>query len=404
MSKGKGTLFLKVAIVLFATVFFGYQIFSIIYKPITTATAVYYDDYDGIDINGYFVREEQIIDYNPTGAERYVASEGEKVSFGGTIAEVYSDAATAAAYARADELKEQITTLNAMNSVSDPSSVDLDTINNKIKNAYIELLGQNDNGCFLKSETFSNELLLQMNRKQIITGEVSGFDSLISSLQNEVSTLTSGLSAPEKTITANTSGFFVSNVDGLEDVLSISKIDSFDTTIFDKIENTEAASGFGKIVTSYDWYIISKMTGDDYLNFSEGDKVTLKTPIEGLEDLTANVYKVNVTQGKDEALVIFSCNMMNGEIAVTRNAKMTVVTDSYSGIKISNKAIRVLDGQTGVYIIQGSVVKFRPVEIIHTTDTYSLCKKDETGSTDAIRLYDEVIEKGKNLYDGKYIN
>ena len=95
---------------------------------------------------------------------------------------------------------------------------------------------------------------------------------------------------------------------------------------------------------------------------------------------------------------------MNGNIAVTRNAKMTVVTESYSGIRISNKAIRVVNGQTGVYIIQGSIVKFRPVEIIYTTETFSLCKRDENNLSEAIRLYDEVIEKGKNLYDGKYIN
>lgn len=400
----RGATFLKLVLVLLLIVFLGYQTYSVIYKPITTATAVYFDAYDGIEVDGYFVREEQIIDYSPTGVERYVAFEGEKVSKGGTVAEVYSDASTAAAYARASEINEQITTLKAMNSVSDPSSVDLDTINNKITKAYMGFLSQNDNGSFLNTEEYANELLLQINRKQIITGEVTGFDSMITSLESQVSSLTAGLSSPLKTITADSSGFFVSNIDGLEEVLNIEQIDSLDISVFDKINKAEQKDGFGKIVTSYDWYIVAKMTGDDYLSFAPGDKVTLKTPIEGSEELTASVYKINISEDKNEALVIFSCNMMNGELAVTRNAKMTVVTDSFSGIRISNKAIRVVDGQTGVYIIQGSVVKFRPVEIIYTADTYSLCKKDETGSTDAIRLYDEVIEKGKNLYDGKYIN
>ena len=400
----RGATFLKLALALLLIVFLGYQTYSVIYKPITTATAVYFDAYDGIEIDGYFVREEQIIDYSPTGVERYVALEGEKVSKGGTVAEVYSDVSTAAAYARAGEINEQITALKTMNSVSDPSSVDLDTINHKITNAYIGLLSQNDDGCFFDSDEYSNELLLQINRKQIITGEVTGFDSMIASLESQVSSLTAGLSAPIKNITAESSGFFVSNIDGLEKVLSIEQIDSLDTSVFEKIDSTKQEDGFGKIVTSYDWYIIAKMTGDEYLNFSKGDKVTLKTPILGAEELSAIVYKINVSEEKNEALVIFSCNMMNGEIAVTRNAKMTVVTDGYSGIRISNKAIRVVDGQTGVYIIQGSIVKFRPVEILYTADTYSLCKKDEVGSSDALRLYDEVIEKGKNLYDGKFIN
>ena len=82
---------------------------------------------------------------------------------------------------------------------------------------------------------------------------------------------------------------------------------------------------------------------------------------------------------------------------------MTIVTDSYEGIRISNKSVRVVDGQTGVYIVQGSVVKFRLIEIVYATDTFTLCKQKDASDSNAIRLYDEVIEKGKNLYDGKYI-
>ena len=400
----KGAAFIKIFISVLLLAFLGYQTYSVIYKPITTATAVYYDAFDGIEINGYFVREEKLINYTATGNERYVAKEGEKVSKGGIVAEVYSDSSTALAYSRAEELEKQIETLKTMNSVSDPSSVDLDTISNKIKKEYTQYLFSTDNGGFLNSDAFANELLIQMNRKQILTGEVQGFDAMITSLEGQLASVKNGLGAPINTIKAEASGFFVSNIDGFESLLNINNIDNLNTSIFDKLNSTKPGNGFGKIVTSYDWFIVSKMTGDDYLRFSPGDSVSLKTTIEGSEELNATVYRVNVDENKNEAVVIFSCNIMNGNIAITRNAKMTVVTKSYSGIRISNKAIRVVDGQTGVYIIQGSIVKFRPVEIIYTTETFSLCKRDESNLSDAIRLYDEVIEKGKNLYDGKYIN
>jgi hypothetical protein len=41
---------------------------------------------------------------------------------------------------------------------------------------------------------------------------------------------------------------------------------------------------------------------------------------------------------------------------------------------------------------------------LYTTDTYTICELDKSGNADSLRLYDEVVEKGKNLYDGKTIN
>ena len=63
----KGAFFLKIGVTAIILIFIIYQTYSIVYKPITTATAVYYNTYEGIEINGYFVREEKIIDYNFTG-------------------------------------------------------------------------------------------------------------------------------------------------------------------------------------------------------------------------------------------------------------------------------------------------------------------------------------------------
>jgi len=107
----KGVTFLKIFVTLIAFVFMFYQIYSVVYKPITTSTALYDNTYDGIEINGYFVREETVIDYNITGNERYVASDGEKISKGGTIAEVYSSSQIAELYQQAEKLSEEIKTM-----------------------------------------------------------------------------------------------------------------------------------------------------------------------------------------------------------------------------------------------------------------------------------------------------
>ena len=401
--KDKGTVLIRTVIVILALIFIVYQTYSMVYKPITTTTAVYYDTYEGIEINGYFVREEKLIDYKITGTERYVVGEGEKVAKGGTIAEVYSSSDIAAAYERVNELTEEIEVLESINSVSDPSSVNLDTLNNRIKRSYMNLLSLTDLNKFTSLDSSLNELLMLLSKKQILTGESKGFDSLLATLKTELSSLKSTLQAPTSKVSAPTSGFFIHQADGLENVLTFDCLEEIDESIFKKIANATSVNAFGKIVSSQNFYIITKMENDEYLNFSEGDSLILRTSISDNEELKATVYKINVSEKKNSAIVVLSCQTMNSQFALVRSAPITIVTEEYEGIRISNNAVRYSDGVPGVYIVQGSIVKFKPIEIVYRTETFTLCKKSDDGNSNTIRLYDEVIEKGKNLYDGKFI-
>ena len=399
----KGAFFLKLGVTLIALIFIIYQTYSIVYKPVTTATALYYNTYDGIEINGYFVREETIIDYNITGTERYVAKEGEKISKGGTIAEVYSTSEIAETYAILERLSEEIEVLESINSVSDPSSVDLATLSNRIKRSYINYLSFKDTGRFGNLDAYLSELLMQLNKKQILTGEVLDFDDLLNSLKKEMASLKKGLQAPLTKVTAPVSGFFIHQTDGLEKILTFDELSKIDESIFDKISMAKSNSAFGKIVSSQNFYILAQMNGDDYLNFSVGDSLDLHTPFVGSENLKATVYAINVSEDKNSATVVLACQTMNGQFATVRSAPLTIVTEEYEGIRISNKAVHYSEGVPGVYVVQGSIVKFKPIEIVHRTETFTLCKKSEDGNNASIVLYDEVIEKGKNLYDGKFI-
>lgn len=400
----KSRRFWKFCLVLLAVTFLVYQLYAAVYKPITTATAVSYSAYDGVAITGYIVRDEVLVNNSASGAVRYVVGKGEKVSKGGVIAEIYADATVASNVTQAAELQQQIDSLSAINSVSDPSSVDLDTLNNRIRTAYINLLSHTDNGYFTETAAAAEELRSLMNKKQVVTGSAGNFDALLNSLKTQLQTLQSGQSQPLGTVKAERSGFFVPSVDGLETALTPAAMDTIDEQAFDKLTaSAGTATGFGKIVSDYSWYIVTKMENESYLNLTVGNTVKLKTAIPGCEELKAEVYRVQSTKEKNAAIVVLKCSVMNGEIAATRSAAMTLIHESYDGIRVSKKSVRVVDGQTGVYVMQGSTVKFKPIQILYTDSHYVICEKNDTGDTSKLRLYDEVIEKGKNLYDGKYI-
>ena len=86
-----------------------------------------------------------------------------------------------------------------------------------------------------------------------------------------------------------------------------------------------------------------------------------------------------------------------------RSGPMTVIKAEYSGLKVSRKALRVVDSVRGVYVVNGMQISFVPVNIVYSTDEYIICEK-QTDNDNVLKLYDSVVVKGKNLYDGKIIS
>ena len=62
----------------------------------------------------------------------------------------------------------------------------------------------------------------------------------------------------------------------------------------------------------------------------------------------------------------------------------------------------MVNSKRGVYVLTGMQVKFVEVNVIYSDDDYMICEK-QTEDEKVLRLYDEVIVKGKNLYDGKIV-
>ena len=101
----------------------------------------------------------------------------------------------------------------------------------------------------------------------------------------------------------------------------------------------------------------------------------------------------------DKAVVVFTCNYMNSELATMRSAKMTAVLENYSGLGVNARAVRFVDGKKGVFVLTGNIINFVPVNVLYSKDNLCICEKQSTGLR--LKLYDEIVIKGKNLYDGK---
>ncbi len=387
-----------------ALVFVAHQIYSSTYKPITTISAEFSEMVDGLDITGVIIRQEKIITNSKSGALHFVAENGERVAKDGVIANLYSSADTSVTVSRIEELERQISDIEEIQGYNDVHSADLSLANNKVDNALNELIRSCAADDFSSAANKSSQLLTTLSRRQMITGEQTDFSARLEALNGELQSLNASLPAAIGQITAETSGYFVSGCDGYETVLSSDDTESITPEFLEGIKTANVPSNaIGKIVSNYDWYIAATVSINDSLQYKVGDNLTIKTAIKSSPELYVTVSAINISEAGDNAVIVFTCQQMNSELASMRTGKMTIVKKTYSGLKLPKKALRVNEGQTGVYVVSGISLKFVAVNVVYNTDDYIICEK-QTSNEDVLRLYDEVVVKGRRLYDGKIID
>ena len=106
----QGKIYTKVILWLFlgaVVCYFGYYIFSAVYAPLTTATAIEYEAGSGSYTTGYVVREEQVVlsHYDIT---TLLVAEGERVSMGQSLATGYRSTDAQDRQGQIQELEHQL--------------------------------------------------------------------------------------------------------------------------------------------------------------------------------------------------------------------------------------------------------------------------------------------------------
>lgn len=399
----KGTSLLKGLIILLVAVFAGHQFISSVYSPVKTETAVYYEAADGLNITGLIIRNETLVTAAQDGVMHFVVSDGSRVAKDGVIANIYDSETASITLGEIDSVNAKIADIEEMLSYNDLEAADLDMLNAKAKQSLNNLIVSGANGNYENFADCSQALLSAMNRQKAAMGQTTDFSAQLEELKSRQASLSSSLPAAKGTVKAAESGYFVSKADGYENVLSCDNLDGVTPEFLNGIEAEEVPAGvIGKIVSDYEWYIAANMTINESLNYKEGDSLTIYTSVKSYPKLPVTVSKINISESSSSAVVIFACSEMNSELASMRSGPMTVVRQEYSGLKVPSSALRVVDSKRGVYVLTGMQVKFVEVNVLYKNDSYMICEKQASDDT-VLRLYDEVIVKGKNLYDGKIV-
>ena len=398
--------FTRIVLAVLLAVFLIHQLYSAIYNPITTKTAQYVNETEGVSFTAMIIRNEIPIEKNHSGVMHLKVGDGQRIAKDGTVADVYTSEEASIAVSRIQQLKEQIEDIETIQSYNDLAAVDINLLNGKITDTLGKIMYTSGNGDIKSARAQTDELLTMMNRKEMVIGGTSDFSAQLSALKGELSSLEASLTAPVSSIKASSSGFFVSQIDGYEDVFTVDNLQMYTPEFLDTASPKSVAdfNSIGKIVSDYTWYIAAPVTADEALLYKEGDSVKIKTQLKSNPYINVTVAASNLSEDRTRAVIMFSCQEMNAELATMRTGSMTIITGEYEGLRIDGRALRVNDNITGVYIVSGMELKFVKVKVIYQGEDYVICEKSSATDNTSLRLHDKVVVKGRNLYEGKIIN
>ena len=399
---GKYTRILATSAGILLIVYLLYQTVFTSLSSIKTETAIAYTAEETISAEGYIIRDETIItsDDAKGGVLNYEIADGNRVAKGGKVAGVYKSERDVEIKAQIAELDNQISNLSVVCNMDMSNVTDLSRIDSQIKTGLIDLLDSVDGGDYSSLSAAADEYLTLLNKRLVAIGAETNFSARLATLQSRKAELEAQLGTAID-ITSESAGYFVSSIDGYENVLGTDSVKTLTKEQLESIkpEETKAENVIGKTVDSVDWYIATVLSFEDSLKFTEGQALRIRVPLQTATELPVTVEKINRDAASSETVIVFKCGYMNGELSLIRTQPLTIIVSSSEGLYVPNDARRIVDDQIGVFVKTGNAIKFKPIEVIYNGTGFVICNKEGE-----LRLYDEVIVKGNDLYDGKIVN
>lgn len=381
--------------------YFGYNVISSLYAPLMTATVTPYEAGAGYYASGFVVREEELL-YSQYGTTVLNCAEGAHVAANDTVATGYRSEDAKTRQTRIDELSGQIEQLqyawSAVSSVYDQAALDADIAGDLAQlSRYLALRDMNS------VSDLSPELKGLILRRTGSDSDSGSLQARISTLQAELETLEAQSAGDTSAILAGKAGTFSAAVDGYESVLTPERLMEMTVAEFESVQPDETdANAIGRLVTSATWYYACVVPASELSGVEEGDRATLTFARDYYQPVTMRVARLGGNEAGSRLLVLSSDRALQN-VTLLRQQSAEIVFTSYSGLRVPKTAVRVENGQTGVYILEGTLAKWKPITILHDTGESYVVTLD-TSSTNNLWPGDELIINAKNLYDGKVVN
>lgn len=380
------------------------QFYIYFYNPLVIETAMIYNTYDDITFKGVHVRNERLVRYGGVDVISYIHPDGSRLGRNSVVAQSYRTIEDILIQRRIGELTERIRLLEGAQTLITTDTSQLESYINQITSRHTQLLGQTGAGDYGAVLSHKNDYISLQCRRRILMGDEFDYHELINSMNAEILSLRARMSAQPRNVTIDDAGYFVSVVDGYEGMLNF---DNLPHITREEIENIirqpmldVADDIIGKMIDGYKWRFAGILDTERTSSLYEGMVVDFRTG--GSTQIVKATILRQIRLDGGVSIYIFESDTLTPEFASRRVSQFSLILDSHRGIRIPTRAVHVIDGVQGVYVQRGAELVFRRIDVIVREVDFFLVE-DTTDRHGYISLYDSVVVRGNDLYEGKIV-
>lgn len=394
---------LRVGLSLFLLAYVGFQAYRALYHPVRTQRVTLSTVQDSITADAIALHQETLLQNTAPGVIDYTRDNGERVSKGGVVANIYPTEQDAQNEQALQAVQAQIARLQNLGNAGSAGVTDVGVLDAALREDFLQLADQTAGSNLDGLSDAGANLLDYLNRKQLATGTVSDFGGAIAVLQKQADTLKAKIDGAGQPIAAPVAGYFVQTADGYEGAYDVANIASIKPSDVQKLlteKVTPPAGAAGKVVSDFEWYVAALLTPNEAHRLAENGQVDLRFTLSSEDAVPATVLALNPAGNQYAA--VFLCSSMTQKLAVIRRQSVHIIVGSYTGLRVDSRYINVIGGKKGVFVQDGDTARFRTIVPVYSGNGYTISAVDPS-DTGRLQVYDAMITNRDDLHDGELL-
>ena len=410
-----GTKILMLALFLGVLLSFAAQAVRYLDDPLTTTLAYAYQVELGVDLSGYVVRQERVLEDDSGGLLRIQRSEGERVSAGGMVAAVYADQASLDRQAEIDTLESRVEQLRYAQNLAMETETH-QKLDDQIRQSILRYRRYLSSDRLYDAEEEGGQLRALVTKRDYSSADGADITVQLQEVEGQLETLRGQAAGSVRRITAPVAGLYSGEVDGYETVLTPELLEEITPSRLAAVAAEPAGtSRAGKLVLGSSWYYAAVLSTEDAELLRSQGNLILRFAKGVDRDLPVTLENVGPREN-GQVVAVFRGDSYLQELTLLRQQRAQVIYGSAEGIRVPKEAIRAErsatggeDGErttetaTGVYSVVGLTARFKPVDILYSGEGFVLVRSASDKDNLLLRSGEEIIVTARGLYDGKIL-
>jgi len=346
------------------------------------------------------IRDETLIENESNGVLESMVEENEMVRRNKHVASVYETKVDASVKEKLTNLNIRIEEISKLKeeagSVVSAGFIIEGAIDEKVNELSLAISEHN----VKKVLSIKNEISLLNDKKTVWEQGGEYTDKILEDLKKEKEEYEKKLGNSKQDLFSPASGIYSTNIDGYENILSSACIGTMTPDDFYSIKNMKKTpkDSHCKIIDNFEWSVAFVATEKEISKVKTGSSVYIRNE-SSPKDMIATITYISPPQ-KGKFLVIATSDVSCDWAMKDRFIKIDLIKNKYVGLKVPVKALRVVNNNTGVYVVVDGIVKYKKVRVLYKDSGYAIVEENNV-SRGGLLLYDEVIvSSSQKLKDG----